>query len=700
MGTFLFYLLVLIVMVVLLASAGSLSDNVENHEFEFGLSVVSVFFLLGIWMNTALSMKRLHDQNLPGWPLILVFGFDYLVPEISWAVGILLIPLYLVRGTAGPNRYGPDPLCPDAELKSSGEGDGGAPQLSVVASAPGNGAEAPPPAAPESVPRPGATTSGDDPRPAGCIKRILVGGLILLLAAAAVGVWWYRSMSPERTPSAIENLPSDERALSCMIFFSVGNKLYRMNPDGRNLEIFSELNHKSELLTVDSINRKIYVSHWDNPSQILVIDLQSKDVRAFDGPPGWGGQGVANDPVTSDIFFGLYYNGVYRKEMNNAETWVQLVSSASLAPLLGQRGQLQIDPTNRQIYFRTAFNGECSCRYIWKVDFSGDHLSKVTPANGGDALALDLNARKIYFSDVPGNGTIMRANMDGSGLETLFQVPAPYQFCRAIALDPANNDMYLSLYDESRDYKARAIARSKMDGTEFRILHETTGRSGDDLSGGIGLLFADASVMNELRVKESFQTAAGGERVSMSASFEDVTAGLAIRLDGSVVRLADLKETTFLQKLPFILGGAGKDEGVELYEGAEAAIVFLWTETARDGNRYENAFRTLLQLPPEIKLGGRSFTNMLALQRSRSRRTIEPGTARKDLVLRRITLRDGTARVELGGELLGIGSLADVWFSFQLDYFWDSYSEIKRVTYFLNGRSFDMGSLTDESGGE
>ena len=84
----------------------------------------------------------------------------------------------------------------------------------------------------------------------------------------------------------------------------------------------------------------------------------------------------------------------------------------------------QIDSANHHIYFRTAFNGDCGlCRYIWRVNFDGTNLTKIIPANGGDALALDLTEHKMYFSDVPGNYTVKRANSDGSGLETILTAP-------------------------------------------------------------------------------------------------------------------------------------------------------------------------------------------------------------------------------------------------------------------------------------
>jgi hypothetical protein len=278
-------------------------------------------------------------------------------------------------------------------------------------------------------------------------------------------------------------------ALDGRIYFSAGDNLYRMGLDGGGLETVSTGLGLSERLAVDIPHNKLYISRWDAPAQILVVDLQSsKNVEIFRDGPGSGGQGLAIDPGTSMMYLGLYYSGVYGMDMGSAGRWTQLVDSASLSPLLGQRGQLQIDPANRHIYFRSTYDGDCGlCRYIWRVDFDGGNLNQIIQANGGDALALDLSEGKLYFSDIPGNGTIMRANMDGSDLETVFSVPPPYQFCRTIALDVAHQRIYLSLFDEGNDYKGRAIARVNMDGTEFEVLYEATGNTGDEVRGGMAL---------------------------------------------------------------------------------------------------------------------------------------------------------------------------------------------------------------------
>lgn len=60
-----------------------------------------IWSLANIWFGLAAGAKRCHDRNRSGW-----FQAIALIPIIG---GIwLLIELGFLRGTVGPNRFGPD----------------------------------------------------------------------------------------------------------------------------------------------------------------------------------------------------------------------------------------------------------------------------------------------------------------------------------------------------------------------------------------------------------------------------------------------------------------------------------------------------------------------------------------------------------------------------------------------------------------
>ena len=69
---------------------------------ETGLGPLSFIVLLAVIIpGLAVSIRRCHDLDKPGWLLLLAF-----VPY----VGIGLFVYFAIPGTAGSNRYGEDPL--------------------------------------------------------------------------------------------------------------------------------------------------------------------------------------------------------------------------------------------------------------------------------------------------------------------------------------------------------------------------------------------------------------------------------------------------------------------------------------------------------------------------------------------------------------------------------------------------------------
>lgn len=74
-----------------------------------------------IWVGLAVSVRRLHDRNKSGHWAWLYLGVPALLNGLSsdptglTLIGFVITIWYLVdcgflRGTRGPNRYGPDPL--------------------------------------------------------------------------------------------------------------------------------------------------------------------------------------------------------------------------------------------------------------------------------------------------------------------------------------------------------------------------------------------------------------------------------------------------------------------------------------------------------------------------------------------------------------------------------------------------------------
>lgn len=95
-------------MIVFAALGGSaaMSDDPQKAMASIGPVaglVLLVVFVVAFWISLAAGVKRFHDRNKSGWWMLIV-----LVPGIGglW----YLIECGFLKGTTGPNTYGPDPL--------------------------------------------------------------------------------------------------------------------------------------------------------------------------------------------------------------------------------------------------------------------------------------------------------------------------------------------------------------------------------------------------------------------------------------------------------------------------------------------------------------------------------------------------------------------------------------------------------------
>jgi uncharacterized membrane protein YhaH (DUF805 family) len=102
-------LAIFVVEAILFAMLGSnvaMSDDPQEALARMGpvTSIVLVLFgILVTWISIAVGIKRFHDRNKSGVWVLIIF-----VPVIGslW----YLIECGFLKGTTGPNNYGPDPL--------------------------------------------------------------------------------------------------------------------------------------------------------------------------------------------------------------------------------------------------------------------------------------------------------------------------------------------------------------------------------------------------------------------------------------------------------------------------------------------------------------------------------------------------------------------------------------------------------------
>ena len=97
------------------------SDASFDDDFQLGasgmfaLSLMVIFGLVNILPNIMLQIRRFHDLGQTGW-LVLVFGVLGALPLLGIIADIVHIIWFMIPGTRGPNKYGPDPLGKDTDV--------------------------------------------------------------------------------------------------------------------------------------------------------------------------------------------------------------------------------------------------------------------------------------------------------------------------------------------------------------------------------------------------------------------------------------------------------------------------------------------------------------------------------------------------------------------------------------------------------
>jgi uncharacterized membrane protein YhaH (DUF805 family) len=86
--------------------------GILNNVLTFGVAtgearaVALIIGLLSLWPGLALLIKRLHDRNRSGW-----FAATLLIPIANIVFVIwIIVEVWFLRGTIGPNRFGEDPM--------------------------------------------------------------------------------------------------------------------------------------------------------------------------------------------------------------------------------------------------------------------------------------------------------------------------------------------------------------------------------------------------------------------------------------------------------------------------------------------------------------------------------------------------------------------------------------------------------------
>ena len=106
LGIFVAEMIILGILFASLGGGAAMSADPEQAMAAIGgvsMVILAVVVVVATWISLAIGVKRWHDRNKTGWWMLINF-----VPVIGpfW----YLIECGFLKGTSGPNIYGPDPL--------------------------------------------------------------------------------------------------------------------------------------------------------------------------------------------------------------------------------------------------------------------------------------------------------------------------------------------------------------------------------------------------------------------------------------------------------------------------------------------------------------------------------------------------------------------------------------------------------------
>lgn len=73
------------------------------------IAILGIAYLAILIPSVAVAVRRLHDRNMSGW-WYLGFTAIGMIPYVGWIGTIAFFVILALKGTAGDNKYGSDPL--------------------------------------------------------------------------------------------------------------------------------------------------------------------------------------------------------------------------------------------------------------------------------------------------------------------------------------------------------------------------------------------------------------------------------------------------------------------------------------------------------------------------------------------------------------------------------------------------------------
>ncbi|MCK4413794.1 MAG: hypothetical protein KAY32_09635 [Candidatus Eisenbacteria sp.] len=258
--------------------------------------------------------------------------------------------------------------------------------------------------------------------------------------------------------------------------------IHTVNTDGSGLQTVVDVGGGLRGIAVDQFAEKLYWSDVDS-DVIQWADLDGGNPEAIVTTGMSWPMGIAVHPAADMLCWG---------DQTLAEIGAAHLDGAGAGPLLytSFHSGIAFDTTNDKIYWSTSITSTSG--EILRANLDGSDVETVvTGADKPARIALDISGGKIYWTDYVVD-VVRRANLDGSGVEDLYVVGANLN-PGGIALDLGVGKAY---WGQAHDTNRHKIMRMNLDGTNPE----------DVLTGDFGIITGIALVSSQSDVTDVLPT--------------------------------------------------------------------------------------------------------------------------------------------------------------------------------------------------
>lgn len=231
-------------------------------------------------------------------------------------------------------------------------------------------------------------------------------------------------------------------------------KIYRSDLSGANTEIlFDPTDGGASYLELDVVNEKIYWTDFTY-GKLFRSNLNGSNVEEVLPSGLVYNSRLAYDPLADKIYWSHYYDH-FIKRVNADGSGVETIHETAIA----NPGGFSVDLVNSKIYWADDYR-------LLRANYDGSAMETIAdnPYDYIYATALDVNNSKIYW--VEGNRFIKRSNLDGTNVEQLLEIVGS-SIVQSIFLDLSHGKMYWG-----NIYTANSgVYRANLDGSGIETVH-------------------------------------------------------------------------------------------------------------------------------------------------------------------------------------------------------------------------------------